>query len=377
MEKKQSDRLVFIDLLKGLVLLMMIETHVFNPLLLPVYKEAPWFGLLNFINGLVAPSFLFASGFTFILSTSKTFDSKFDKTIFLRKLKRISVIFLMGYLLRLPQTNLSDLITKSSNLQMRIFLSVDILQCIAVGLLIFVLSSVVFNKEKSNLIFLIIATFTVILISPIMWKIHFENFMPVGIANYFNRMNGSLFPLFPWIAFIFSGGIAAHYYLILRKSEKTETYFNKLFITGILFAVIGYFVYMNLSEVIFVGIIPHPFFFLERLGIILFLLYLMNLISKFIDLSNSFFVMVSKESLIVYFLHLELIYLGFFNGDSLITVYKSQLTLLEASGIALLIILLMIAAAYLWNYTKRNYKQYTTYAGYILLIGGLTYFILG
>lgn len=377
MEKKQSSRLVFIDLLKGLVLLMMIETHVFNPLLLPVYKEAPWFGLLNFINGLVAPSFLFASGFTFILSTSKTFDSKFDKTIFLRKLKRIGVIFLLGYVLRLPQPNLSDLITKSTDLQMRIFLSVDILQCIAVGLLIFVLSSVIFNKEKSNLIFLIIATFTVILISPIMWKIHFENFMPVGIANYFNRMNGSLFPLFPWIAFIFSGGIAAHYYLILRKSEKTETYFNKLFITGILFAVIGYFVYMNLSEVIFVGIIPHPFFFLERLGIILFLLYLMNLISKFIDLSNSFFVMVSKESLIVYFLHLELIYLGFFNGDSLITVYKSQLTLLEASGIALLIILLMIAAAYLWNYTKRIYKQYTTYAGYILLIGGLTYFILG
>jgi uncharacterized membrane protein len=377
MEKKQSSRLVFIDLLKGLVLLMMIETHVFNPLLLPVYKEAPWFGLLNFINGLVAPSFLFASGFTFILSTSKTFDSKFDKTIFLRKLKRIGVIFLLGYVLRLPQPNLSDLITKSTDLQMRIFLSVDILQCIAVGLLIFVLSSVIFNKEKSNLIFLIIATFTVILISPIMWKIHFENFMPVGIANYFNRMNGSLFPLFPWIAFIFSGGIAAHYYLILRKSEKTETYFNKLFISGILFAVIGYFVYMNLSEVIFVGIIPHPFFFLERLGIILFLLYLMNLISKFIDLSNSFFVMVSKESLIVYFLHLELIYLGFFNGDSLITVYKSQLTLLEASGIALLIILLMIAAAYLWNYTKRIYKQYTTYAGYILLIGGLTYFILG
>jgi uncharacterized membrane protein len=377
MEKKQSSRLVFIDLLKGLVLLMMIETHVFNPLLLPVYKEAPWFGLLNFINGLVAPSFLFASGFTFILSTSKTFDSKFDKTIFLRKLKRIGVIFLLGYVLRLPQPNLSDLITKSTDLQMRIFLSVDILQCIAVGLLIFVLSSVIFNKEKSNLIFLIIATFTVILISPIMWKIHFENFMPVGIANYFNRMNGSLFPLFPWIAFIFSGGIAAHYYLILRKSEKTETYFNKLFITGILFAVIGYFVYMNLSEVIFVGIIPHPFFFLERLGIILFLLYLMNLISKFIDLSNSFFVMVSKESLIVYFLHLELIYLGFFNGESLITVHKSQLTLLEASGIALSIIILMIAAAYLWNYIKIHYKQYTTYAGYILLIGGLTYFILG
>ncbi|MCK9280859.1 MAG: DUF1624 domain-containing protein [Melioribacteraceae bacterium] len=377
MEHKHSGRLVFIDLLKGLVLLMMIETHVFNPLLQPEYKEATWFVFLTFINGLVAPSFLFASGFTFILSTSKTFDSKFDKTIFLTKLKRIGVIFLLGYVLRLPQMNLSDLINKSTDLQMRIFLSVDILQCIAVGLFIFVISSVIFNKEKSNLIFLIIATFIVILISPIMWLIHFDNFMPSAIANYFNRLNGSLFPLFPWIAFIFSGGIAAHYFLILKKSGKTENYFNNLFITGILFFVIGFFVYNNLKGVVFGTVIPHPFFFIERLGIILFLLYFMNLISKFIDLSNSFLVKVSKESLIVYFLHLELIYLGFFNGESLATVYKDQFNLFEASGVALIIMLLMIAAAYIWNYVKMHHKQYATYTGYILLIVGITYFILG
>ncbi|MFA7289021.1 MAG: heparan-alpha-glucosaminide N-acetyltransferase domain-containing protein [Melioribacteraceae bacterium] len=377
MGNKQSSRLVFIDLLKGLVLLIMIEVHVFNSLLLLQFKEASWFSIVNFINGLVAPSFLFASGFTFILSTSKTFDSKFDKTIFLRKLKRISVIFLLGYVLRLPYLNLTDLINKSSELQMNIFLSVDILQCIAVGLFIFVISSAIFNKEKSNLTFLIIATFITILISPVMWKIQFDNFMHVGVANYFNRINGSLFPLFPWIAFIFSGGIAAHYYLILKKSGETNKYFNSILITGVLFTVIGYFVYMNLSGIVFSGIIPHPFFFIERLGIILFLLYFLNLINNIIDLSNSFLVKVSKESLIVYFLHLELIYLGFFNGKSLATVYYEKLNLLEASGVTLIIILSMIAAAYIWNYVKIHHKQYATYSGYILLIGGITYFILG
>jgi hypothetical protein len=40
----------------------MIEVHVFNAFLLPDLKQAGWFGILTFKNGLVAPEFLFVSG---------------------------------------------------------------------------------------------------------------------------------------------------------------------------------------------------------------------------------------------------------------------------------------------------------------------------
>lgn len=43
----------------------MIEMHVINELMHPVYRRAPWFGLLDFVNGQAAPSFLFISGFAF------------------------------------------------------------------------------------------------------------------------------------------------------------------------------------------------------------------------------------------------------------------------------------------------------------------------
>ncbi len=56
-----KNRALFIDLLKGLALVVMIEVHVFNSLLLPEIKQAWWFNYLHFINGLVAPAFTFTS----------------------------------------------------------------------------------------------------------------------------------------------------------------------------------------------------------------------------------------------------------------------------------------------------------------------------
>jgi uncharacterized membrane protein len=61
MTPTRASRLVFIDWLRGFSILLMIETHVFNSLLKPFLKEEGWFHLLNFFNGLVAPSFLFVS----------------------------------------------------------------------------------------------------------------------------------------------------------------------------------------------------------------------------------------------------------------------------------------------------------------------------
>jgi hypothetical protein len=46
-------------------MIVMIEVHVINGLMHPVYRRAPWFGLLDFVNRLAAPSFLFISGFAF------------------------------------------------------------------------------------------------------------------------------------------------------------------------------------------------------------------------------------------------------------------------------------------------------------------------
>ena len=64
-------RLLFVDWLRAWALLVMIETHVFNAFLDTPLRLTGWFGNLNFLNGLVAPSFLFVLGFVFLVAAEK------------------------------------------------------------------------------------------------------------------------------------------------------------------------------------------------------------------------------------------------------------------------------------------------------------------
>lgn len=69
-----KNRAQFIDMLKGLALLVMIEVHVVNVFLSPSIKAQSWFEILTFINGLVAPAFTFTSGMVFVLSFQRGLD---------------------------------------------------------------------------------------------------------------------------------------------------------------------------------------------------------------------------------------------------------------------------------------------------------------
>jgi uncharacterized membrane protein len=64
-------RIEYIDLLRGWAVIVMVETHVFNATLLPALRESGVFKVQTFLNGLVAPSFLFASGLVFAVTTRR------------------------------------------------------------------------------------------------------------------------------------------------------------------------------------------------------------------------------------------------------------------------------------------------------------------
>src|SRR4030095_10122182 len=103
MNPTRSPRLVLSDWLRGFSILFMIETHVLNSLLKPFLKDEGWFHLLNFFNGLVAPSFLFVSGWSFVVASTRKLDDlhKFGPA-FWQQLKRIGLIWILGYMLHLP-----------------------------------------------------------------------------------------------------------------------------------------------------------------------------------------------------------------------------------------------------------------------------------
>src|SRR5512137_2912510 len=63
-----AKRYGFVDLLRGFAMVVMIETHVMNAYLpMALKRGSEFFFWLSFVNGLVAPTFLFAAGFSLIL----------------------------------------------------------------------------------------------------------------------------------------------------------------------------------------------------------------------------------------------------------------------------------------------------------------------
>lgn len=354
MEKK--NRAQFIDMLKGLALLVMIEVHVVNMFISAELKNAGWFSYLSFINGLVAPAFTFASGMVFVLSLQKGVDElrKFGSK-FWKKLGRLLIVFLAGYSIHMPYLSLRKISNPKYPEMMIDFLRVDILQCIAIGLILLLFLRMLITSDKAFYITVLILDIFIYAFSPIAWNTDFSQFIPLSVANYFNRMYGSLFPLFPWLAFILTGALAGKYYVEAKQKIGEKKFANQFIMIG----VILFFVSVLLLNVLLPGSIveikPNFFFFTKRLGVLLALLGIFWFYINRFENYNSFILDVSRESLLVYWLHLKILYKKFWDGKSMTDLIGKDLGLLECLLITSALAVIMIALAKLWGYLKIKY----------------------
>ena len=354
---KEKSRFLFVDLLRGWALLVMIEVHVFNVFLLPELKSTSWFNVLNFINGLVAPSFLFISGFAFAISTrGKTSDlRKFDYA-FWKKLGRILLIILAGYSLHLPILSLRRLMHFYSKETLISFYNVDVLQCIGIGLLFLFLLKLIIKSDKIYNIILFVCFVLSVFLSPLVWRTDLTLYMNIPLANYFNSMNGSFFPVFPWIGFLLAGAVCCKFYIEARENDKEKNIIIIFVISGLILAIIGHIFISPSLNIYTCEHKANPFFFIQRLGYVLCLLGACWYYIELRKTKTSFVIEVGRESLIVYWLHLQLIYRRFYHNFSFASIYGDKFDILGCLMVTILLALIMIAVAKLWGDFKRNYK---------------------
>lgn len=358
---KEKVRYIFIDLLRGWAILIMIEVHVFNAFLLPELKQTGWFGVLTFFNGLVAPAFLFVSGFAFAVSSgSKLDDMRKFKYPFWKKLWRYFSIILIGYALHLPYQSLSKIINKATPEQLQSFFAVDVLQCIGAGLIVLFVIRVIIRSDKVYHYSLIVLTIIVMILSPIFWKTDFTHFLHPIIANYFNRLNGSLFPVFPWINFILIGAIFAKYFLDAAEKGNKQSFIKRTTITGLISLFSGHVFYSGLFPGHLTSIIPNPVFFIERLGYILVFASLCWYYNKWRNVKKSFVQDASRESLLIYWLHLLVIYSMIWKNKSLAMIIGPTFNIIESITATLVLVFLMVLIAKIWGWTKMKFPVYAT-----------------
>jgi uncharacterized membrane protein len=354
-------RIEFIDLLRGWAVIVMIQTHVFNATLAPALIETWYFQWLRFIDGLVAPSFLFASGMAYAVTTRRKINDylSFGPPLF-KQVGRLLFVLLIGYGLHIPKFNYYHLRYEAGPLAWQAFWQVDVLQCIAISLLFLQGMLLLLRSERRLYLTMIGVTVAVVIATPLVWGVDFWGTVPVPIASYLNGLHYSLFPLFPWSAFLFAGALCGYFYLrakdaggadagaesIGRMMTKTSWYAAGIIATSFVIHPVASMIYP------FYGYWLSPSFYMLRLGLVLLLCVAMYLFEKKRGVSpRSIVSLVGRESLLVYTVHLMIVY-GKFGYFTFADRVHHTFGYAEAALATLILIAMMYALAFAWSRVK-------------------------
>lgn len=368
----------FVDLLRGWAVFVMIETHVVNALLLPAIKDQTFFKVLTFFNGLVAPTFLFCAGFGLSISLSKKWDQfiRFEKP-FWRYLQRLGFILVVGYSLHMPFFSLGKLLELRDQASWISFYQIDILQTISLTLAFLVLLAVAARKEPVFLLAAAVIGTFVVFSAPVVRPLDYSGWS-AWIRPLFTTAYKSQFPLFPWSSFLIAGMLIG-YLFVKKDAEEGGASFMKrlglLSIAGIAAAL--------LFEVIPFGLYPghdfwmaSPEFFFVRLGLVTLFLYGLWKFGEKKSLSGrSVFSLFGQESLIVYVVHLLIVY-GYTYPWSFVRHFGPNLDYAGCLGLFLLLAAGMYALAYFWHLLKEWNAKVAKRVQFVWLAGVVLLFIL-
>ncbi|MGH9856306.1 MAG: heparan-alpha-glucosaminide N-acetyltransferase domain-containing protein [Acidobacteriota bacterium] len=230
-------RLLFIDMFRGFAVLVMIEGHVFNSTIIPALHATRRLHHLDTLHGMIAPSFIFISGFAFALGLERKWESflRFEKPFWLQ-IWRLLFVLALGYWLHLPTWSFQELLHAGPD-KILWFLRCDILQLIALSLLFSLLLCVLLRNHKAVIFTLLALVFVIIFVTPFLYFTDPREYLPVPLSDYINTKYRALFPLFPWAAYSFAGSVVCWIYLRAREAGKDGRLFWAMAILGFLFFV--------------------------------------------------------------------------------------------------------------------------------------------
>lgn len=360
-------RLEYIDLLRGWAVIVMIETHVFNATLMDSIKAGELFGYIKFLNGLVAPSFLFASGLAYAITTRRKLNDylSFGTPLF-KQFGRLLFILVIGYVLHIPKFNYTQLVYWTEEKYWRIFFQADVLQCIAVSLMLMQGLLLLLKSERRLYFTLLALTVLIVFLTPIIWGLDFWPILPKFLAGYTNGIhfqNFPGFPLFPWSAFIFAGAVVGYFYLEAKEAgTRPESKRNEVAMMKHLLWVAPAIIALSfLIEPLAASIYPtydywkfSPSFCMLRLGIVMMLCVGMFFYegSRGVS-SHSPVTLIGRESLIVYATHLLLIY-GNFSTFNFSKRVNHSFGYPEALLTTLALFIAMYGLARFWSNVKKG-----------------------
>lgn len=305
----KKERLTFIDVMRGIAVLWMVETHVIDVVLANYFKAGSFYTLLNISNGMVAVSFLFCAGAGFWLASMKKLNDyrSFKKPLWVY-LRRLGLILIIAYWLHFPALSLERFykLTPESWVS---FFQIDILQTIVYSsFLALIIVFLVPNFRILPYIFFILCLFFGFF-APVVLSWDSMAALPDYIGTLFARYPVSKFPLFPWSGYFFGGAALTAVFMSSENKKQLAIWLFSIFFV-LMFVLFFTRDLTNYTDSFKEWWISNPAHFLFRLSCAIWVFSFLYLIEK--SYKNTFLgkslVLFGQESLFVYTFHLLVVY---------------------------------------------------------------------
>jgi uncharacterized membrane protein len=310
-----------------------------------------------FMRGMTAPIFLFSSGtvFTYLF---RIHNHPFNSNPRVAKgIKRFLMLLFLGYLLRYPSPTIIDFSNVSAT-AWQTFISIDVLQLIATGILIVMILELLIEKLKLNEYMVYgITAIICFYIFPFTESINWSKYLPVYIASYLYRGTGSQFPIFPWVGYLLCGAFLGSYLARKPMIFKTSEFSRNLFITGFVFmfiALIGHII--GSIWVINYNWDTSPNLMILRIGFVLAMNSVVSLICLKMDTIPRIIILIGRNTLLIYVVHLTILY-GTCWNPGLSVLFDKAFDIRNTVGSAVLMLGLMTLMVYIIHKLKIKNKE--------------------
>lgn len=353
-----KQRFLFIDIYRSIIIFLMLQGHLFRAVLDKDLQQTSSFIIHELFHGITAPAFLFGAGLTFMISTHPRWEDYHHwKKPLKRRIARILLIFLIGLTLHLPYLSIRKIIIEGTEQDYLQLFACDVLNCIAIGLLL-LHALLFFFKTEERFYGLVFGLGLVICLqTPLMWDVDFLQYFPAFFAQLFNNRYGSPFPLFPFVGFLFAGVVVSWEFLTAVEKGEEKQFMRKMFFVGVFLITFGF-----ILDKVPVKIYPtynfwytSPNYFLIRVGALLIFVSAIWYFCKIISTRQKIVTVLGRESLFIYVIHLPIIYGSVINPQtSIARLIGPTLNVFETSVFFVFFLALMILLAFVWNYLKEH-----------------------
>jgi uncharacterized membrane protein len=198
-----AGRRTYLDVLRGLAVLVMIEAHVIDSWTRVTDRASSAFGWSLIVGGLGAPLFLFLAGVAVPLSAgSKARRTGDTRAAAFAVTKRGLEIFLLAFLFRVQAFVLSGSSPHA-------LLKVDILNIMGPAIVVTALLWGLAASPRARLVTFVATTAAIALSTPVVRAFGWLASLPDPIEGYIRPVPGlTNFSMFPWAAFVPAGAVA-------------------------------------------------------------------------------------------------------------------------------------------------------------------------